>query len=81
MKTIEIEQSTADLNRLLDQARDDDLVVRVADGTEFLLIALDEFDREIARSRSNPRLIALLEARAAQTTTIPLEDVKQQLGL
>ncbi len=81
MKTINLPSNSTEVNHLLDQARHDDLLVRVADGSEFLLIALDEFDQEIAKSRDNPRLMALLEARAAQTTTIPLEDVKRRLNL
>ena len=81
MKTIDIAQTSGDVARLLDEARQNDLVVRLSDGSEFLLIALDEFDQEIARSRENPRLMALLEARAAQTTTFPLDEVKRRLQL
>jgi hypothetical protein len=81
MKTIDFAQTPPDVACLLDQARDEDLVVRLADGSEFLLIAIDDFDQEIARTRSNPRLMALLDARAKQTTTIPLDEVKQRLGL
>lgn len=74
MKTIELPVSSVDAYRLLDEARREDLLVRLADGSEFLLIAVDEFDREIARSRDNPRLMALLEARAAQAGSISLEE-------
>jgi hypothetical protein len=81
MKTIEITQTPPDVAALLDQAREDDVVVRLSDGSEFLLVAVDEFDREVARTRANPRLMALLDARAAQTETIPLDEVKRRLGL
>jgi hypothetical protein len=81
MKTLDLAAATGDMARLLDATRQDDLVVRLADGSEFLVVAIDEFDREIARTRNNPRLIALLESRAAQTNTIPLDAVKQQLQL
>jgi hypothetical protein len=81
MKTIDLIQATGDMARLLDAAREDDLVVRLSDGSEFLLIAIDEFDQEIARTRDNPRLIALLEARAAQTNTVSLDEVKRRLKL
>ena len=70
MKTIELTNASPDIVNLLDQARVDDIVVRVADGSEFLLVAVDDFDREIARTRANPRLMALLESRARQTTTV-----------
>jgi len=81
MKTINLPSISTEVNHLLDQARQDDVLVRLADGSEFLLIAVDEFDQEIAKSRDNPRLIALLEARAGQTATIPLDDVKRRLNL
>jgi hypothetical protein len=81
MRTINLPLNSTEVNHLLDQAREDDVLVRLADGSEFLLIALDEFDQEIAKSRENPRLMALLEARAAQTATVPLDDVKRRLNL
>jgi len=81
MKTIELTNASPDIANLLDQARGDDIVVRMADGSEFLLVAVDDFDREIARTRANPRLMALLESRARQTTTVSLEEAKRRLGL
>lgn len=81
MKTIDLPQASPEVASLLEQARDDDLVLRLADGSEFLVVAIDDFDEEIARTRNNPRLMALLEARARQTATIPLDEVKKRLGL
>ncbi len=81
MKTIDLPEVSPDVARLLDQARDDDLILRRGDGSEFLVIAIDDFDHEIARTRKDPKLIALLEARAKQTETIPLDEVKKRLGL
>ena len=81
MKTIELTNASPDIVNLLDQARVDDIVVRVADGSEFLLVAVDDFDREITRTRANPRLMALLDSRAKQTTTVSLEQAKRRLGL
>jgi hypothetical protein len=81
MKTLEIHDPSPEVNHLLDEARSNDLIVRLADGSEFLLVAIDEFDREVARSRNNPKLMAFLESRARQTETVPLEEVKRRLGL
>ena len=77
MKIIELTNASPDIASLLDRARVDDIVVRMADGSEFLLVAVDDFDREIARTRANPRLMALLESRAKQTTTVSLEEAKR----
>lgn len=81
MKTIELPHAPPDVADLLDRARHDDLIVRLADGSEFLLVAVDEFDREVARARANPKLMALLDARARRAETIPLDEVKRRLGL
>jgi hypothetical protein len=81
MKMIDLSQTPPDVALLLEQARNDDLIVRLADGSEFLLVAINEFDEEIARTRNNPKLMALLESRAKQTATIPLDEVKRRLGI
>ena len=81
MKTIDIRSPSPDLDALLDEAEREDLVVRRADGSEFMLTAVDELDREIASTRRNAKLIAFLDERAKEQETIPLEDVKRQLGL
>ena len=81
MKTVLVPPQAAEVHALLEQARDDELLVRTADGLEFLLTAVDEFDREIARTRQNARLMALLDERARQSKTVPLDEVKRQLGL
>jgi hypothetical protein len=81
MKTINLPQASEEVARLFDEARQHDVVVKLADGSEFMLIAIDEFDDEITKSRSNPRLMALLEARASQPVTIPLDEVKRRLDI
>ncbi len=81
MKTIAVPPQAAEIHALLEQAGDDALLVQAADGSEFLLTAIDEFDREIARTRQNAKLMALLDERAKQAETVPLDEVKRQLGL
>lgn len=81
MKTITIPADASDVNALLRQARQEDLLVRAADGTEFVLTAVDEFDLEIARTRQNAKLMALLDERARQAETLPMDEVKRQIGL
>lgn len=41
----------------------------------------DDFDVEVAQTRQNKKLMALLDERASQTQTIPLAEVKRKLGL
>ena len=81
MKTISIPSPSAEVNALLAQARQEDILVRTADGTQFMLTVIDDFDEEVARTRRNVQLMALLDDRAKQTNTVPLDEVKRQLGL
>ena len=80
MKTIMIPAQSTDIQSLLDQAREDDLILCAADGTQFLLSAVDDFDHEIARTRQNQELMALLDERAKRSEIVTLDAVKQQLG-
>lgn len=84
MKTVNISKQAKTINALLEKARDEDLIVKAADGTEYLLRFIDDFDYEIAQQRANEELMVFLDERvrrAQQEKGIPLEEVKRQLGL
>lgn len=81
MKTITVEHPATDFLALLDQARTEDIIVRLADGSEFILAAIDTFEDEIVQTRKNAALMALLAERAQEPATIALEDLKTELGL
>lgn len=81
MKTITIPPQATEVNSLLDQARAEDIVLRAADGTEFIVSVVEDFDHELARTRQNAKLMAMLDERAKQTQTVPLDEVKRQIGL
>jgi len=81
MKTVNIPAQASEVHALLEQARDEDILVQAADGTQFILTVVDEYDLEITRTRQNAKLMAMLEERAKQIETVPLDDVKRELGL
>jgi hypothetical protein len=81
MKNIDLTNASPDVAQLLNQARHDDVVVRLADGSEFLVVAVDDFDQEIAKTRANEKLMQLLDARAKQSATVPLDEARRQLGV
>ena len=80
MKTLTLSEDVG-LQSILDEARGEDIVVKLADGSEFFIAAIDDFDRELAATRKNEKLMAFLDRRAAQEESIPLEEVKRRLGL
>ena len=81
MKTITLPEDLAEIRLVFEQANDEDVIIELADGRQFILSAIDDFDVEIAQTRRNQKLMTFLEQRAKQTQTIPLAEVKRQLGL
>ncbi len=81
MKTITVSKRAKGINSLLKQAQRENIIVRSSDGTEFILAEIADFDREIELTRQNKELMKLLDLRAKQTRTIPIDEVKAQLGL
>lgn len=84
MKIVNVSRQAKTVNALLDKAREENVIVKTADGSEFVLSFIDDFDREIALQRNNEKLMAYLDEcvrRAKREKGIPLEEVKRQLGL
>jgi hypothetical protein len=81
MKEITVSPTQAEISSLLECAREEDVLLRTTDGSEFLLTAVDDFEEEIARTRENKELMALLDERRKDKTSIPWEEVKRELGL
>ena len=81
MKTIPVSKRSRGINVLLKRARRENVILRSADGGEFLLAELDDFDREIELTRGNKALMRLLDARARQSQALSLGTVKAQLGV
>jgi hypothetical protein len=81
MKTIIVPKRSKSILDLLKQAQTENLILQSPDGVEYILAEIDDFDREIELTRQNEELMKFLEQRAQQTKTIPLADVKRQLGI
>ena len=79
MKTIVLPPNSTEIQELLAQAREEAVIVRTADGSEFMITPVEDFDEEIARTRRNAKLMAFLDERARPTKTILLDEVKREL--
>jgi hypothetical protein len=80
VKTVDVSSRSRVLNGLLQQAGEQNLVLRAADGREFVLAEIDDFAQEIRLTRKNKRLMALLDRRGRETATVPLAEAKRRLG-
>jgi hypothetical protein len=81
MKTIPLLDLLAPLADLLEQAQEEALILKTPDGKEFVLAALDDFAHEVELTQQNPALMALLDQRGQEKTTVKLSELKAQLGL
>ena len=81
MKTITVSKSERKVIDLLKQAQTENLILKSPDGVEYILAEIDDFDREIELTRQNEDFMKFLDNRARQPKTIPLEEVKRQLGI
>jgi hypothetical protein len=81
MKTIYISPRSKTLNALFKQAKRNNLILRTADGFEFILAEINDFDREIELTRKNKKLMEFLEKRAKQTKTVSAAEARARLGL
>jgi len=52
MKTIEVNEGIPSVNELLKLAREENIILKLPDGQEFLLAEIDDFEREIELTRN-----------------------------
>ena len=81
MKTIQVSDQAPSLQELLAIAREESVILELSDGEAFLLAEIDDFEREVERTRQNEDLMRLLDKRSQQSETFTLDEVKEQLGL
>jgi len=56
LKTIKVPKQAKALNSLLRRARRENVILRSAEGSEFILAEIDDFNREIELTRQNKQL-------------------------
>jgi len=81
MKTVVVSTRSKTVNALLKKAQRGGLILRSFEGHEFILVEIDDFDREIELTRKNKSLMKLLDERGRQTKTIKAADVRAELGV
>jgi hypothetical protein len=81
LKIVELTTIAPALAELLDLAGEETLIIKTAEGREFVLAEVDDFDTEIAQVRQNEDLMTLLAERSLEKKTYTLQQVREQLGL
>ena len=88
MKTVDLVATPPTAEALLDLASEDSVIIRMPNGKAFLITEVDEtaediddFADEVARTRRNKALMALLAERSKESGKYSLDQVRERLGL
>jgi len=80
MKTIDLSRERIPIEKLLDLARKEPLLLLTGEGEEFLLSGADDFDQEVEALRSSEAFHHFLDERSRSGRRIPLEDIQRELS-
>jgi hypothetical protein len=81
VKTIDLTTGAPSLPDLLNLASEENVILRAADGREFVLAEVDDFEREVALVRQNQELMELLDRRSRPSKTYTIEEARNLLGI
>ncbi len=81
MKTLQLDACGRDLQKVLDIAGEENLILTMPDGRQFVLAEIDDFEAEIELVREQDELMAFLHARSDSHKTLSLDEVKAALHL
>ena len=82
MKTVNLATTPSNLEDLLDLAGKEAVLLRTAEGREFILTEVDDdFDKEIESVRQNRELLEFLDHRSGEKETLSLKQVRERLKL
>lgn len=76
-----ISEGKGTLKTLLQQALRENLILRTADGHDFILAEIDNFEYEIELTRQNEQLMQLLDTRGQEKATISIAEARTQLSI
>jgi hypothetical protein len=69
------------ISALLQQTLRENLILRTADGHNFILAEIENFDHEIELTRQNEQLMRLLDERGQEKATISIAEARARLGI
>lgn len=82
MKTVNLATTPSNLEDLLDLAGKEAVLLRTAEGREFILTEVDDdFDKEIESVRQNRELLEFLDHRSGEKKSLSLKQVRERLKL
>ena len=80
MKTIGLTEGALNLEGVLGMASQENVILRMEDGREFVLAEVDNFDREVELTRKNQELMNFLDERSNDQGVFTVEQAREQLA-
>jgi hypothetical protein len=80
MKTVDLAAEALTVDQLMKLASGDNVILRTAEGREFLLAELEDLDEEIEAIRRNQELMEFLDQRSHESQRYSLAQVREILG-
>ncbi|MGH9836998.1 MAG: hypothetical protein ACREBD_01120 [Blastocatellia bacterium] len=81
MKTIELTSDAPTLHELVKLADRENVIIRTAQGRQFLLAELDDFELEVERLKNSEEFMAFLDERSKERGTTSIEELRKELGI
>ncbi len=81
MKTIELTSDAPTLHELVILADQENVIIRTAQGRQFLLAELDDFELEVERLKNSEEFMAFLDERSKERGTTSIEELRKELGI
>ena len=81
MKTIELTLGTASIHELVELAGRENIIINTQGGKQFVLAELDDFELEVEQLKNSKEFVAFLDQRSKERGTIPVEELRRDLGI
>ena len=80
MKTIGLTEGALNPEGVLGMASQENVILRMEDGREFVLAEVDSFDREVELTQKNQELMNFLDERSNDQGVFTVEQARDQLA-
>ena len=81
MKTIELAAETPSLPELIELADGENIIIKTAQGKQFVLAELDDFELEVEQLKNSKDFMAFLDQRSKERGRTSIEELRRELGV
>ena len=81
MKTIELKPDTPSLHELIELADQENIIIKTAQGKQFVLAELDDFELDVEQLKNSKEFMAFLDERSIERGSTSIEELRRELGL